>query len=85
LEADVTVCKFAADKFMVVATDTAHRHVETLLRRRVEDDSAHAFVTDVTGAIAFINIQGPLSRKLMVSAQSPFSLLFCSQKTCMRD
>ena len=32
LEADLTVTKLAEDRFLVVASDTAHRHVETWLR-----------------------------------------------------
>jgi 4-methylaminobutanoate oxidase (formaldehyde-forming) len=65
LEADLTVTKLADDSFFVVATDTAHRHVETHLRRHIGD--AHAFVTDVTGAYAQINVQGPRSRELLQS------------------
>jgi 4-methylaminobutanoate oxidase (formaldehyde-forming) len=65
LEADLTVTKLADDSFLVVATDTAHRHVETHLRRHIGDD--HAFVTDVTGAYAQINVQGPHSRELLQS------------------
>ena len=40
--------------FLVVATDTAHRHVESLLRRGIEDAGADccATVGDVTGAFA---------------------------------
>ncbi len=67
VEADVTVARLAADRFMVVATDTVHRHVETLIRRHIEDSNAHAFVTDVTGALAQINVQGPRSRELLQS------------------
>ncbi len=63
LEADLTVTKLADDDFLVVATDTAHRHVEAHLRRHLGD--AHAFVTDVTGAYAQINVQGPRSRALV--------------------
>jgi 4-methylaminobutanoate oxidase (formaldehyde-forming) len=63
LEADLTVTKRADDDFLVVATDTAHRPVEMLLQRGIGD--AHAFVTDVTGALAQINVQGPRSRELM--------------------
>jgi glycine cleavage system aminomethyltransferase T/glycine/D-amino acid oxidase-like deaminating enzyme len=63
LEADLTITKRADDDFLVVATDTAHRHVEMLLRRHVGD--AHAVVTDVTGSLAQINVQGPRSRELM--------------------
>ena len=65
LEADLTVTKLADDRFWVVASDTAHRHVETRMRRRFGASGAHAFATDVTGAYAQINIQGPRSRELM--------------------
>ena len=46
-----------------MATDTAHRHVETLMRRAFE--GSHAFVTDMTSARAQLNVQGPLSRELL--------------------
>lgn len=65
MEADVTVMKLAEDKFIVVATDTMHRHVETLIRREIEDSDARAFYTDVTGGFAQMNIQGPKSRELL--------------------
>ena len=35
LEADLTVTKLDDERFWVVATDTAHRHVETWMRRHV--------------------------------------------------
>ncbi|MFM2076882.1 MAG: hypothetical protein RJA49_772, partial [Actinomycetota bacterium] len=63
LQADLTVTKLADDDFFVVATDTAHRHVEAHLRKHIGD--AHAFVTDVTGAYAQLNVQGPRSRELL--------------------
>ena len=63
LEADLTVTKLADDSFLVVATDTAHRHVESHLTRAAV--GLHAFVTDVTGAFAQINVQGPNSRALL--------------------
>ncbi len=65
LEADLTVSKLDDEQFMVVATDTAHRHVEAHLRRHIGE--AHAFVTDVTAAFAQINVQGPESRALLQS------------------
>ncbi len=65
LEADLTVTKLADDRFWVVASDTAHRHVETHMARHFEGH--HAFATDVTGAYAQINIQGPRSRELLAS------------------
>ncbi|MBA3453863.1 MAG: GcvT family protein, partial [Deltaproteobacteria bacterium] len=63
LQADLTVTKLADDRFWVVASDTAHRHVETWMKRSIGD--AHAHVADMTGAYAQINIQGPRSRELM--------------------
>jgi 4-methylaminobutanoate oxidase (formaldehyde-forming) len=65
LEADLTVTKLAGDRYWVVASDTAHRHVETWMRRQFGD--AHAFVTDVTSGWAQINVQGPRSRELLQS------------------
>jgi 4-methylaminobutanoate oxidase (formaldehyde-forming) len=73
LEADLTVTKLDDGEFMVVATDTAHRHVESQLRRGIEavaGGNAHAFVTDVTAGIAQINVQGPRSRDLLQSLTS---------------
>ena len=64
LEADLTVTKLDDDEFIVVASDTAHRHALTWLQRHVPRD-AHAFVTDVTSAYAQINVQGPRSRELL--------------------
>jgi 4-methylaminobutanoate oxidase (formaldehyde-forming) len=69
LEADLTVTKLEDDRFWVVATDTAHRHVETWMRRHIPE-GAHAFVTDVTSGYAQINIQGPRSRELMQKVTS---------------
>ncbi len=68
LEADLTVTKLENDRFWVVATDTAHRHVETWMRRHLGD--AHAFVTDVTGGFAQLNVQGPRSREVLQAVTS---------------
>jgi heterotetrameric sarcosine oxidase gamma subunit len=65
IEADLTVTKLDDERYWVVATDTAHRHVETWMRRHMAE--AHAFVTDVTSGYAQINIQGPRSRELLQS------------------
>jgi glycine cleavage system aminomethyltransferase T/glycine/D-amino acid oxidase-like deaminating enzyme len=64
LEADLTVSKFDESHYMVVASDTAHRHVLTWLKRHTPY-AAHCAVTDVTSAYAQINIQGPRSRELL--------------------
>jgi 4-methylaminobutanoate oxidase (formaldehyde-forming) len=65
LEADLTVTKLDDEHFFVVASDTAHRHVLTRMRRAA--GGKLAFVADVTGGYAQINIQGPNSRALLQS------------------
>jgi glycine cleavage system aminomethyltransferase T/glycine/D-amino acid oxidase-like deaminating enzyme len=69
LEADLTVTKLDDEKYWVVASDTAHGHVLTWMRRHFPDD-AHAFVTDVTSGYAQINVQGPRSRELLQAVTS---------------
>lgn len=64
LEADLTVTKLSEEKFLVVVTDTMHRHAETWLKRNIPDD-AHAFVTDVTSGYGQLNLQGPNSNALL--------------------
>jgi 4-methylaminobutanoate oxidase (formaldehyde-forming) len=68
LEADLTVTKLADDRFLVVASDNAHGHVNAWLRRHTGDD--RAFTTDVTSALAQLNVQGPLSRELLQTLTS---------------
>jgi len=68
LEADLTVTKLGDDRFLVVASDTAHRHVEAALSRELEGRSGE--VADVTSGLAQINIQGPRSRELLQSLTS---------------
>ncbi len=62
IEADLTVTKLAEENFMVVATDTAHRHVETWMHRHSYGD---VVISDVSGDLAQINLQGPLSRQIL--------------------
>jgi len=63
LQADVTVAKLDDERFWVVASDTAHRHVQTWLARQLADH--HAFVADQTSAYGQLNLQGPRSRELL--------------------
>ncbi|HWE20143.1 MAG TPA: FAD-dependent oxidoreductase [Hyphomicrobiaceae bacterium] len=69
LEADLTVTKLDAERFLVVVTDTMHRHAATWMRRHTPAD-AHAFVTDVTSAYCQLNLQGPRSRDLLQTLTS---------------
>ncbi len=64
IEADLTVTKLDKEKYLVVVTDTMHRHAETWLRRHISN-SDHAFIVDMTSAYGQLNIQGPKSRELM--------------------
>ncbi|NRA07435.1 MAG: GcvT family protein [Myxococcales bacterium] len=66
IEADLTVTRKADDVFMVVCSDTVHRHVETWMRRHFAP-KAHVSITDVTSAYAMLTIQGPKSRALLGS------------------
>jgi glycine cleavage system aminomethyltransferase T/glycine/D-amino acid oxidase-like deaminating enzyme len=76
VEGDVTVTRlptggpggWGEGDYLVVATDTAHRHVETWLRRHAQDlapQLGFASVCDVTGGLAQVNIQGPRSRDIL--------------------
>jgi glycine cleavage system aminomethyltransferase T len=65
LEADLTVTMLDDEEFLVVASDTAHRHAHTWMRRHFAQ--AHAFVTDVTSGFAQLNVQGPGSRELLAA------------------
>ena len=69
IEADLTVTKLDDERFLVVVTDTMHRHAESWLKRHIPDD-AHALVTDMTGAWCHINVQGPRSRDLLQTLTS---------------
>ena len=69
LEADLTVTKLDNERFLVVVTDTMHRHAETWMKRHI-GDHAHAFVTDVTSGYCQLNVQGPKSRTLLQTLTS---------------
>jgi len=69
LEADLTVTKLNDERFLVVVTDTMHRHIETWMKRHI-GDHAHAFVTDVTSGYCQLNVQGPKSRALLQTLTS---------------
>jgi glycine cleavage system aminomethyltransferase T/glycine/D-amino acid oxidase-like deaminating enzyme len=80
LEADLTVTKLDEGRFWVVATDTAHRHVETWMRRHAAGMQAH--IADMTSAYAQINVQGPNSRDLMKKVSSTD---FCNESFPFRQ
>ncbi len=65
IDADLTVTKLGPDHFLVIASDTAHGHVEGLLRSGVGE--ADAVVVDVTEHRARLNVQGPRSREVLTA------------------
>ena len=76
MEADVTISKLPPSvpggeaweepRYMVVATDSAHRHVESLLRRGIRHyGEGGVQLLDITGGTAQLNVQGPLAREVL--------------------
>ncbi|HEX3209762.1 MAG TPA: FAD-dependent oxidoreductase, partial [Geminicoccaceae bacterium] len=64
IEADLTVTRLAAERFMITtgaATQTRDFH---WLRSHIPDE-ARAWLTDVTSAFAVLGVMGPQSRKLL--------------------
>ena len=83
LEADLTVMKLPRNhssdenEFLVVATDSAHRHVESRMQRFIrglgEDPATQgkrfaATVCDMSSGLAQLNLQGPDSRRILAAA-----------------
>jgi 4-methylaminobutanoate oxidase (formaldehyde-forming) len=64
IQADLTVTRLAADRFLVVASDVTHRRVAAMIRRQTRPDE-HVYVTDVTSGTALLSVQGPRSRELL--------------------
>jgi len=65
IEADLTVSKLSENRFLVVASDTAHGHVRGLLSRAARDRAV--VVNDVTRDFGQLNLQGPLSRDALAT------------------
>jgi glycine cleavage system aminomethyltransferase T len=65
IEADLTVSKLTEDRFLVIASDTAHGHVAGLLGRAA--CGRDVTVRDVTVDLAQLNLQGPLSRGVLAT------------------
>ncbi len=64
IEADLTVTRLAEDRYLVVAGDVIHTHVESWLKRNTPAE-AHVCISDVTSSYAILNVQGPRSRELL--------------------
>ncbi|MFO0997085.1 MAG: FAD-dependent oxidoreductase [Alphaproteobacteria bacterium] len=64
IEADLTVTRLAADRYMIVTAAAAQRRDFTWIRRNVATD-ARVVLTDVTSAYAVLSVMGPRSRALL--------------------
>ena len=69
IEADLTVTRLAADRFLVLTAAFTQTHVESWIRNHAPAE-AWVMVTDVSGAYAMLNVQGPESRRLLQSLSS---------------
>jgi len=66
IEADVTVTREAADRFLVVTACATQVRDFTWLRRHIPGD-ARAAAFDVTSGLAVLSVMGPESRRLLAS------------------
>jgi glycine cleavage system aminomethyltransferase T/glycine/D-amino acid oxidase-like deaminating enzyme len=64
IEADLTVTRLAADRFLVVTAAFTQTHVEAWIRNHTPDEAV-SLVTDLSDAYAMLNLQGPASRALL--------------------
>ncbi len=64
IEADLTVTRLADDRFLVLTAAFTHTHVESWIRNHAPE-GAFVVITDVSGAYAMLNLQGPESRRLL--------------------
>ena len=65
-EADLTVTRLEADKFLVVVGENSHGHTEMRMRRHIGADE-FVTITDITPGITQINVHGPKARDLLQS------------------
>ena len=68
IEADVTVARTGEESFLVVATDTQLGQVRSHLQRHQAAGDLRCVVLESSGKLAQLNVQGPLSRRLLEEA-----------------
>jgi len=64
IEADLTVTRLAAERFLIVTAAFTQTHVEAWIRNHIPD-GAFCTVTDLSDAYAMLNVQGPIARALL--------------------
>ena len=68
-EADITVTRLAADRFLLVTAAASQRRDYAWLMRNLDPD-ARASLTDVTSGYAVLSVMGPKSRAMLQSLTS---------------
>ncbi|TNF63079.1 MAG: FAD-dependent oxidoreductase [Rhodobacteraceae bacterium] len=63
-EADLTVTRLAADRFLVVVGENSAGHTEMRMRRHVAPGEV-AIITDITAGRCQINLHGPKARQIL--------------------
>ncbi len=63
-EADLTVTRLGADRFMVIVGENSAGHTEMRMRTHIRAEEV-VVITDVTAARCQINVHGPKSRELL--------------------
>jgi len=66
IEADLTVTRLANDRFLVLTAASTQTDVESWIEKHVPK-GAFCMITDLSGAYAILNTQGPRSRELLQS------------------
>lgn len=69
VEADLTITRLADDRYLVVTAAFTATHVHAWITENIAQD-AFCLVTDITGAYAMLNVQGPNSRALLSAISS---------------
>lgn len=69
VEADLTVTRLSGDVFMVVTAAFTGTHVKAWIHENIPEEAC-CVMTEVTGAWAMLNVQGPNSRALLSEISS---------------
>ena len=64
IEADLSITRLAADRFLIVTAAFTATHVTAWLNEHIDRD-CHCTVTDISDGWCMLNIQGPRSRELL--------------------
>lgn len=66
IEADLTITREAADRFLIVTAAATHTRDFTWLQRHIPDDAC-AVAVDVSSGMAVLGLMGPRSRELLAT------------------